>query len=81
MNIVIIGDGKVGHKLALQLSGENYNVTLIDQRERRLKNTLNEMDVSCVIGDGASAEVQREADVPGSDLVIACTSTDELNLL
>lgn len=81
MNIVIIGDGKVGHKLALQLSGENYNVTLIDQRERRLKNTLNEMDVSCVIGDGASAEIQREADVPGADLVIACTSTDEMNLL
>ena len=35
MDIVIIGDGKVGHKLAMQLSGENYNVTLIDQCEKK----------------------------------------------
>lgn len=80
MNIVIIGDGKVGHKLAVQLSGENYNVTVIDSNEKKLKDSVNEMDASCVIGDGASAEVQREADVPGADLVIACASTDEMNL-
>lgn len=48
MDIVIIGDGKVGHKLATQLSGENYNVTLIDQCEKKLADTVNEMDVSCV---------------------------------
>ena len=33
MNIVIIGDGKVGHKLATQLTAERYDVTLIDVRE------------------------------------------------
>lgn len=81
MNIVIIGDGKVGHKLASQLSDENYNVALIDPSERKLKDTMNELDVSCFVGDGASAEVQKEADVPNADLVIACASTDELNML
>lgn len=80
MDIVIIGDGKVGHKLAIQLSGEKYNVTLIDKSERKLRDAVNEMDVSCVVGDGASAEIQRQADVPGADLVIACASTDEMNL-
>lgn len=80
MNIVIIGDGKVGHKLAMQLSGEKYNVTLIEKNERKIKDAINEMDVSCVVGDGASADVQRQADVPGADLVIACASTDEMNL-
>lgn len=80
MDIVIIGDGKVGHKLARQLSGENYNVTLIDSCKNKLSNTVNEMDVSCVPGDGGSAEVQRRAGIPGADLVIACTSTDEMNL-
>ncbi len=80
MDIVIIGDGKVGHKLAMQLSGEKYNVTLIDKNERKIKDAVNEMDVSAVVGDGASAEIQRQADVPGADLVIACASTDEMNL-
>jgi len=81
MNIVIIGDGKVGHRLARQLSDENYNVALIDPCERKLKDSMNELDVSCFVGDGASAEVQKEADVPNADLVIACASTDELNML
>lgn len=80
MDIVIIGDGKVGHKLAMQLSGEKYNVTLIDKSEKKLRDAVNEMDVSCVVGDGASANIQRQADVPGADLVIACASTDEMNL-
>ena len=42
MDIVIIGDGKVGHKLAMQLSGEKYNVTLIDKSERKLRDAVNE---------------------------------------
>ena len=37
MKIVIIGDGKVGHKLTIQLSEENYDVVLIDQNEGKLK--------------------------------------------
>lgn len=80
MDIVIIGNGKVGRKLAMQLSGENYNVTLIDPCKEKLSDAINEMDVSCVTGDGGSAEIQRAAGIPGADLVIACTSTDEMNL-
>ena len=81
MKIVIIGDGKVGYKLAKQLSEENYDVVLIDNNEGKLKETINKLDIICITGDGVSAEVQREAGVPEADLVIACASTDELNML
>ena len=81
MKIVIIGDGKVGHKLAKQLSEENHNVVLIDNDEVKLKETINKLDISCVGGDGVSAEIQGEAGVADSDLLIACASTDELNML
>lgn len=81
MKIVIIGDGKVGHKLAKQLSEENHNVVLIDNDEGKLKDTINKLDISCISGDGVSAEIQMEAGVPEADLVIACASTDELNML
>lgn len=81
MNIVIIGDGKVGYKLAKQLSEENYDIVLIDQNEGKLKEALNRLDIFCITGDGADVEVQKEADVPHADLVIACASTDELNML
>ena len=81
MKIVIIGDGKVGHKLCAQLSEEDYDIVLIDQNAGKLKEALNRMDIFCITGDGANVEVQKEADVPHADLVIACASTDELNML
>ena len=43
MKIVIIGDGKVGHKLAVQLSEEDYDIVLIDQNEGKLKAALNQL--------------------------------------
>ncbi|QUO33314.1 Trk system potassium transporter TrkA [Faecalicatena sp. Marseille-Q4148] len=81
MKIVIIGDGKVGHKLAKQLSEENYDVVMIDHNQGRLQESVNSLDVLCLTGDGVDVETQKEADVQHSDLVIACTSTDELNML
>lgn len=81
MKIVIIGDGKVGHKLTTQLSEEDYDITLIDQNEGKLKAALNQLDIFCITGNGADVDVQRQADVPNADLVIACASTDEMNML
>ena len=81
MKIVIIGDGKVGYKLAEHLSEDNYDVVLIDNNEEKLKEAINNLDVNCFAGDGVSVEVQAEAGVPEADLVIACASTDELNML
>lgn len=81
MKIVIIGDGKVGYRLAKQLSEENYDVVLIDNNAGKLREAINKLDIFCIAGDGVSAEIQKEAGVPGADLVIACASTDELNML
>ena len=81
MKIVIIGDGKVGYKLAKQLSSEKYDIILIDNNEEKLRKSIERMDVFCVAGEGGSVEVQQRADVPHADLGIACTSTDECNML
>lgn len=81
MKIVIIGDGKVGYKLARQLSAEEYDVVLIDNNEEKLLDAMNRMDIICAHGEGGSVEVQKNAGVPEADLVIACTSTDECNML
>ena len=81
MKIVIIGDGKVGFKLAKQLSEEKYDVVMIDNDASRLEAANNTLDVFCVKGNGVSTEVQMEADVPHADLVVACASSDEQNML
>lgn len=81
MKIVIIGDGRVGHKLAVQLSEEEYDITLIDQNQGRLKESIDELDVFCITGKGTDAAIQKQAGVSKADLVIACASEDEKNML
>lgn len=81
MNIAIVGDGKVGFALTEQLSKENHNIVVIDSNLENLKNVQDVLDVLIIHGNGASMAVQREAGVDKADLLIAATSSDELNIL
>ena len=54
MNIVVVGDGKVGYTLPASLSKEGHDVTVIDNRPDTLRNTTNELDVICIEGNGVS---------------------------
>lgn len=81
MKIVIVGDGKVGYALTKILSQEGHDITVIDSNPQVLQQSVERLDVMVVHGNGASLEVQQEAGVAGSDLLIAATSGDEINLL
>lgn len=81
MNIVIVGDGKVGCALSEQLGLEGHSITVIDNDSRALDDSFGSRDVMTVLGNGACLDVQTEAGVPDSDLLIAATSRDELNML
>ncbi|MDO4816089.1 MAG: Trk system potassium transporter TrkA [Bacillota bacterium] len=81
MKIVIIGGGKVGALLASELTNENHDVVIIDEDKEKVKLFSETMDVMTLHGNGALASVQREADVDESDLVIAVTAQDEMNIL
>jgi len=80
MKIIIVGDGKVGLALTRQLSREDHDITVIDSNPR-VNETLEKYDVMIVNGNGASLETLREAGVEEADLVIAATSSDEINML
>lgn len=81
MNIIIVGDGKVGAALAAQLSGEGHDVTIIDSNSHVLRESAEALDVMVVAGNGATMATLQEARVDQADLLIAATSRDELNLL
>ncbi len=81
MRIVIVGDGKVGKSLTEQLSSEGHDIVVIDSNPNVISNVVNTHDVMGICGNGASYEVQREAEVNKADMLIAATSADELNIL
>ncbi|PWM25800.1 MAG: Trk system potassium transporter TrkA [Oscillospiraceae bacterium] len=81
MKIIVVGGGKIGETLVEQLAREGHDLVLIDNQQRVIDETENRLDVMGVYGNGASHQVQMEAGVPRADLLIAATSSDELNIL
>lgn len=81
MKIIIVGCGNVGTTLTEQLSGEGHDVTVIDSRRSVVENITNTYDVLGVVGNATSINIQTEADVSNTDLFIAVTGLDEMNLL
>ncbi|MDD3279689.1 MAG: Trk system potassium transporter TrkA [Lachnospiraceae bacterium] len=81
MQIIIVGCGKVGVALTAQLSKEDNNVTIIDNNYDRLRYIANMYDVMGVFGNGATYNTLSEADIEHTDILIAVTESDELNLL
>lgn len=81
LRIIIVGCGKVGRTLTEQLSKEGHDITIIDTNAARVQETTNLHDVMGIIGNGASYSVQMEAGIEDTDLIIAVTNSDELNLL
>ena len=81
MKIVIIGVGKIGLALAGSLSEEGHDLTLIDTDQSVIEAALNNFDVNGITGNGVNYSVQSEAGVAHADVVIATTSSDEINML
>ena len=81
MKILIIGDGKVGYSLAENLSKEDNDVTIIDKNAEALKKAEENLDVMCIKGNGISVNTLLEAGVDDTDLLIAVTASDELNMV
>lgn len=80
MKIFVIGAGQVGTTIVEALHGE-HDVTVLDLDPARLTPLAYRFDVSTVEANGASRRSLAKAGVRDADLVIACTSRDEANLV
>ena len=81
LKIIIVGCGKVGTTLVDQLVAEGHDITVIDTNITKIEELTNLYDIMGVEGNGASYSVQMEAGIESTDLLIAVTGSDELNLL
>ena len=81
MNIIIVGCGQVGETLATELGAEGNNITVIDLSYQKVNAIASKLDVRGVVGNGATHTTLSEAGIESTDLLIAVTASDELNLL
>ena len=80
MKIVILGAGQVGSTVAHSLSSEENDITVVDTNADHLKNLQDRLDIRGVIGFASHPTVLVRAGIEDADLIIALTSSDEVNM-
>jgi trk system potassium uptake protein TrkA len=82
VKIIILGAGQVGRTAAYHLSREEANdVTVIDMDEEVLRDLQDRLDIRTVTGNGASPRILEAAGIAGTDILVALTNSDEVNML
>jgi trk system potassium uptake protein TrkA len=82
MKILILGAGQVGRTAAYHLSREPANeVTVVDTNEDVLRDLQDRLDVRAVAGNGAYPAVLETAGIADTDILVALTNSDEINIV
>ena len=81
MNVIICGAGEVGYNIARLLSDEKNQITIIDHDEDRIEQISNKLDVRTLIGYASHPKILKEAEADKSDMIIAVTQSDEINMI
>jgi len=81
MRILIVGAGIVGYNLAQELSHEGHDIAIVDQDPERVRRITDTLDVMAVEGNACLPSVLMKAGIKSSEMLIAVTEKDEINLL
>lgn len=79
MKIIVFGANDIGAMIASEFYTDN-DITVIDD-EHNKSDIFNKLDVGFIAGNGSNIEVLKQADIKNADVFIACTSSDELNIV
>jgi trk system potassium uptake protein TrkA len=81
MKALIIGCGRVGSSIALQLLNEEWDVTVIDENEDALSRLGDHWPGAFLVGHGMDTDLLREAGIEEADAVVVATDGDNTNIV
>ena len=81
MRVIVMGCGRVGSELAIQLLAGGHEVTVIDKRREAFERYPPGDGARTVIGLGFDRDVLEEAGVKDADAFVAVSSGDNSNIL
>jgi trk system potassium uptake protein len=81
MNALVIGCGRVGSTVALNLHAEGWDVTVVDEKEDALSRLGQNWPGAFVVGHGMDTDLLREAGIEDADAVVVCTDGDNTNIV
>ncbi|MEM9269637.1 MAG: Trk system potassium transporter TrkA, partial [Pseudomonadota bacterium] len=81
MKIIICGAGQVGWQLARHLSGEENDVTVVDNKPTLIRRITETLDVSGITGFASHPDILERAGARDADMIVAATQSDEVNMV
>ncbi|HKB94936.1 MAG TPA: NAD-binding protein [Gaiellaceae bacterium] len=81
MKALVIGCGRVGSSIALQLDGEGWDVVVVDESEDALSRLGDHWPGSFLVGHGMDADLLRDAGIEDADAVVVATDGDNTNIV
>ena len=81
MRIVIAGAGKLGFSIAQLLAEDQFDVVVVEIDPKRKDVIQNTLDVLAIEGNSCSPTTFADPDISASDVLIACTDSDEVNMV
>jgi trk system potassium uptake protein TrkA len=80
VHIIVVGCGRVGSELAMELSEEGNSVVVIDKNRDNLRR-LTHFHGKTIVGSGFDRDVLFQAEATTADALAAVTSGDNTNIL
>ena len=81
MKVIICGAGQVGWQIARHLSGENNDVTVVDNNPELVRRATETLDVQGIAGFASYPDILERAGARDADMIIAATYSDEVNMV
>ena len=81
MKIIIVGCGKIGTTILSSLLAEGHDIVAVDSRENVISDISDLYDSMCVCGNCVDCDTLSEAGVEQTELFVAVTGSDEMNML
>ncbi len=81
MKVIVVGCGRVGSAVALNLKEAGWDVTVIDEREEALSRLGEDWTGEFLVGHGMDLPLLREAGIEHADAVVVATDGDNSNLV
>lgn len=81
MRLIVVGCGRVGARLSMQMSAEGHDVTIVDQLPAAFKRLGREFSGRTVTGVGFDRDILRAAGIEHADAFAAVTNGDNSNYI
>ena len=81
MKILILGAGQVGSTVAENLVGEANDITVVDSDGDKLGQLQERLDLRTLTGNAAHPSTLEKAGIADTDMLLAVTQSDEVNLV